>query len=80
MRLLEGMENLSDLRVRYRVPRISFYSEHEPSLEDIIAAAERVLRTSKARGGKELRIQHLEETIFDDIIHEETLFIVGGSH
>lgn len=76
LRLLEGMDNLSHLTVRHRPPRQ--YYQPSPPLEELISAAERILRTSKAPRRKELRIQQLEETPSDDVIREETLFIVGG--
>ncbi|KAJ7898672.1 hypothetical protein B0H14DRAFT_3124391 [Mycena olivaceomarginata] len=72
--LLEGMDNLSDLRVRCRAPRLNDW------LEETISAAKRILQTSKASRQKELRIQHLEDTRPDDlVIREETLFVVGAS-
>ncbi|KAF7343968.1 hypothetical protein MVEN_01686000 [Mycena venus] len=76
MRLLENMDNLSDLRIRYREP-LRFhvvYGTPPTSLEDIIATAKRILRTSKATGRKEL---HMEE-FTGDILRQETLIIVGG--
>ncbi|KAF7343973.1 hypothetical protein MVEN_01686500 [Mycena venus] len=76
MRLLENMDNLSDLRIRYREP-LRFhvvYGTPPPSLEDIIATAKRILRTSKATGRKKL---HMEE-FTGDILRQETLIIVGG--
>ncbi|KAJ7339753.1 hypothetical protein DFH08DRAFT_812133 [Mycena albidolilacea] len=50
-------------------------------LEEIILAAESILRISKAPHQKEIRIQHLERAASDsdDIIREESVFVVGGS-
>ncbi|KAJ7822361.1 hypothetical protein B0H13DRAFT_2127136 [Mycena leptocephala] len=60
LRLLEGMENLSELQIRHhtqaRWPR-------SPPLDDLIAPARRVLATSKAAGRKELRIMEYEGPI-----------------
>ncbi|KAJ7653413.1 hypothetical protein B0H17DRAFT_1100850 [Mycena rosella] len=77
MRLLEGMDNLADLRIRYCPPANAWNAQYEPALDGIIAAAKRVLRTSKAAGRKDLRIQHLEEN-WVHLIKEEQIFIVGG--
>ncbi|KAJ7833271.1 hypothetical protein B0H13DRAFT_2111239 [Mycena leptocephala] len=56
LRLLEGMENLSELHIRHhtqaRWPR-------EPPLDDLVAPARRVLATPKAAGRKELRIERV---------------------
>jgi hypothetical protein len=75
MTLLEGMDNLSDLRIRYQ-PTNPFYTPQPPSLEDIIAAAKRVLLSSNAMGRKQLRIQHVAAN--SGLIEEETLFTVGN--
>jgi hypothetical protein len=72
------MDNLSDLRVRCRAPRLNDWSR--PPLEETISAAKQILQTSEAPRRKELRIQHLEDTRPDDlVIREETLFVVGAS-
>ncbi|KAJ7257518.1 hypothetical protein B0H12DRAFT_470197 [Mycena haematopus] len=74
--LLEGMEALSDLRIHYR-PRVSSAFDsgqpHTPS-QKVVAAATRVLRTSKTVGRKTLRIY--EEI---DGFPKETLIVVGGN-
>ncbi|KAJ7257529.1 hypothetical protein B0H12DRAFT_470695 [Mycena haematopus] len=74
--LLEGMEALSDLRIHYR-PRVSSAinssQPYTPS-QKVVAAATRVLRTSKAVGRKTLRIY--EEI---DGFPKETLIVVGGN-
>jgi hypothetical protein len=79
LRLLEGMDNLSDLRIRIGHPRR--HRHPVAPFEEIIPAAESILRTSKAPRQKELRIQHLEGAASDsdDIIREERVFVVGGS-
>ena len=80
--MLEGMKNLSDLRIRQRPPKFNYLGVREPGsllVEDIILVATRVLRMSNAERRKELRIQHLEEITTDDIIREETLFIVDAN-
>ncbi|KAJ7493757.1 hypothetical protein FB451DRAFT_1215295 [Mycena latifolia] len=78
--LLEGMDDLSDLRIRYSPPRNHFYAEWQrpPPLDEVITAAKRILRTSKTKRQKELRIQHLVDNISVDKIEEEQIFIVGG--
>ncbi|KAF7343955.1 hypothetical protein MVEN_01684500 [Mycena venus] len=74
LRLLENMDNLSDLRIRYREPLVHVvYGLPLPSLDEIVATAKRVLRTSKATGRKELHIQEFT----GDILRKETLIIVG---
>ncbi|KAJ7123531.1 hypothetical protein C8R44DRAFT_875721 [Mycena epipterygia] len=72
---LEGMVNLSDLRIRYPV------NCHVVHAEAVIAAAKTVLRTSKATGPKEFRMQYISREARGhprDIIDKETLFIIGG--
>ncbi|KAF7343952.1 hypothetical protein MVEN_01684000 [Mycena venus] len=74
LRLLENMDNLSDLRICYREPLVHVvYGLPLPSLDEIVATAKRVLRTSKATGRKELHIQEFT----GDILRKETLIIVG---
>ncbi|KAJ7106245.1 hypothetical protein C8R44DRAFT_886133 [Mycena epipterygia] len=79
--LLEGLDNLSDLRVRCP-------STYLPdALEEIIAAGKQVFRTSNAQGSKMLRIHMVKPQTMqrpkgrrgtDGIIEEETLFFIGG--
>ncbi|KAJ7833274.1 hypothetical protein B0H13DRAFT_2111247 [Mycena leptocephala] len=75
LRLLEGMENLSELQIRHhtqaRWPR-------SPPLDDLIAPARRVLATSKAAGRKELRIMEYEGTYMHDVFCKERVIVVGG--
>ncbi|KAJ7038982.1 hypothetical protein C8F04DRAFT_332626 [Mycena alexandri] len=73
LRLLEGMENLSDLRIR-RQSRPVFLEPVLP-VEEIIAVAQRVLRTSNAKCRKEVRIQEFEGTRSSDGLYKETLVI-----
>ncbi|KAJ6540987.1 hypothetical protein DFH09DRAFT_1174875 [Mycena vulgaris] len=73
--LLEDMDNLSELVIRYRPSRNHLHLERDPPLAEIIAAAIQVLRSSKSTGRKEVRIQHLGDDISQDIIQEETVFI-----
>ncbi|KAJ6554248.1 hypothetical protein B0H19DRAFT_1262634 [Mycena capillaripes] len=68
LRLLEGMDNLSELQIRLR-------PVGEPPLDDVVATAQRVLRTSKVRGCKELRIQELEAGA-EDVFQKETVIVV----
>ncbi|KAJ7839147.1 hypothetical protein B0H14DRAFT_2787877 [Mycena olivaceomarginata] len=75
LRLLEGMDNLSELVVRHGSRD---YNNIRLPLEELIAAAERILRSSKAPRHKVLRVQHLVEGQSDDIVREETLIVVGG--
>ncbi|KAJ7041484.1 hypothetical protein C8F04DRAFT_1391038 [Mycena alexandri] len=77
LRLLENMDNLSDLRIRYREPlRVHVvHGKPLPLLEEVVATAKRVLLTSKATGRKELHIQEFT----GDILRKETLIIVGES-
>ncbi|KAJ6485319.1 hypothetical protein C8R47DRAFT_1129782 [Mycena vitilis] len=67
LRLLEGMDNLSELRIRLNPTLV-------PSVADTIQVAERVLRTSKACGRKELRI---EEFVRGQTVQKETLIVVS---
>ncbi|KAJ7493704.1 hypothetical protein FB451DRAFT_448167 [Mycena latifolia] len=78
MALLEGMDSLSDLRIRYRPPRSESYAQYQNELGDIIASAKRILRTSNAKGQKELHIQYLDTDVPGDVIKEVKIFIVGG--
>ncbi|KAJ7096108.1 hypothetical protein C8R44DRAFT_889832 [Mycena epipterygia] len=81
--LLEGLDNLSDLRIR--CPS-TFLPD---ALEEIITTSRQVLWSSNAQGPKELRVQILKPTTMrrsngrrgtDDIIEGETqLFVIGGS-
>ncbi|KAJ7884881.1 hypothetical protein B0H13DRAFT_2045464 [Mycena leptocephala] len=68
LRLLEGMENLSELQIRHHTqaswPR-------SPPLDDLISPARRVLATSKATGRKELRIMEFEGTYMHDVFCKE---------
>ncbi|KAJ7822354.1 hypothetical protein B0H13DRAFT_2127121 [Mycena leptocephala] len=75
LRLLEGMENLSELQIRHhtqaRWPR-------QPPLDDLVAPARRVPATSKAAGRKELRIMEFEGTYMHDVFCKERVIVVGG--
>ncbi|KAJ7153076.1 hypothetical protein C8R43DRAFT_1002838 [Mycena crocata] len=77
--LLDGMENLSELHIRYRPLGYHYYGARALTVEEIMPVAERVLRTSKAKGRKELRIQCMENNHKEEIIQEETVLLVGGS-
>ncbi|KAJ7493684.1 hypothetical protein FB451DRAFT_1551087 [Mycena latifolia] len=79
--LLEGMDNLSDLRIHYRPPPTGFYAQRVLPLDEIIAAAKRILGTSNAKGRKELHIQHLQGNVaeFVRIFTKEEIFMVAGA-
>ncbi|KAJ7697012.1 hypothetical protein B0H17DRAFT_1130659 [Mycena rosella] len=58
---------------------IPWFAYSESFLEDMVGAALRVLRTSRAKGRKELHIQHVERPMNNTathIIKEEQIFIV----
>ncbi|KAJ7730161.1 hypothetical protein B0H16DRAFT_1893668 [Mycena metata] len=76
LRLLEGIENLSDLRIRRSsCPRV-LLAPVIPA-EEIIAVAKRVLRTSNAKGRKELRVEEFEEIRWsNEGFCKETLVVV----
>ena len=73
MGFLEGMDNLSDLWIRRYPPARCYYAQ--PSLEQVVVAAKRVLNASKATGRKELCIQYVGKD--GDITRIENI-LVGG--
>ncbi|KAJ7185341.1 hypothetical protein C8R46DRAFT_1342630 [Mycena filopes] len=77
LRLLDGMDNLSELHVRIH-PDALRSELPEPLSEDIITHGRRVLASSKALGKKkELRVQYCDH-FFRNKIYEETVFAVEG--
>lgn len=76
--LLAGMDALNDLRIRIRPPP-EFYRQG-PWVNSLLAAGQRVLRTSKALGRKTLRIQHMayEWRDRDETIQSETVVVIVG--
>ncbi|KAJ7879161.1 hypothetical protein B0H13DRAFT_2346185 [Mycena leptocephala] len=77
LRLLEGMDTLSELRIRHR-PNVRWHVHGgpEPLLQNITTTARRALSTSKARGPKELRIQEIEGSASGDVFGKKRLIIV----
>ncbi|KAJ7884884.1 hypothetical protein B0H13DRAFT_2045473 [Mycena leptocephala] len=75
LRLLEGMENLSELQIRHHTQ--ARWPRH-PTLDDLVAPAQRVLATSKAAGRKELRIMEFEGTYMHDVFCKERVIVDGG--
>ncbi|KAJ6485304.1 hypothetical protein C8R47DRAFT_536048 [Mycena vitilis] len=69
IRLLEGMDNLSDLRIRHPPEQRDF--------NDVVAAARHVLRTSRVDGRKELRMQEFASAVTG--MQKEVLIVVGGA-
>ncbi|KAJ7911092.1 hypothetical protein B0H13DRAFT_586761 [Mycena leptocephala] len=77
LRSLEGMDNLSELSLRYSVGDASVENPNVGShLGKILEAGKDVLRTSKATGRKVLQIQHL--TVYSNVIEKETRYILEG--
>lgn len=77
IRLLEGMENLSELRILFiRAQRGEPYKS--TTIEEIVEVGKAVLRSSKAAGRKELRVKH-PGSYFNNIEAKEVRAITDGS-
>ncbi|KAJ7153223.1 hypothetical protein C8R46DRAFT_1119787 [Mycena filopes] len=78
LRLLEGMANLSDVRVRHRSQQ--YGNPVALQTEELTSTARRILATSKAKGPKEFRLQEFEQSRNgnDDIFIKDVLVFVTG--